>query len=721
MLCIVRSKRSGRSRRQDGVARKKVAQRTTRGGEWQRNAWELVSGTNSMRNVYDTARKSGATFVQGLEVALGVAGEDDNALTSYLKSREAGVPHAVALESATRSAGAPRKKAKAATKTDKNRKLGGESGKGVIKPATTAPMTANMKGRAVGLKLAKKAWGALSDQMGAQWRNMTYAEKATMALSVIPSVSGETAVGVVEGIGSRATQGRGGDEARDVIAAWGEKHGVKQAGSVIGIGVKASTQKEGTATAARRGSKGTTGNATATTEKIATRTIREGQEDVIASRVRTAVDEAKSAQEGMSSRLSAKREKPAWSLEKDERGGPPEGAVPKTIKVQVLDTVVPTKNNLGDATVREVYKTIEIQVMTKNGKVYVLPPAGDWKLIDKDEFKRSIRKGYNAADGSPERVGKRTKKPGQAGPAPIAKPLAEKDPTRQQFDVMSVVGGRKNTEFTDAVLMDAYEQVYKQYATVNKAEAERLKNAGKSKEEIGAAMKGRGAPSVSDVAEAIGFDSSIRDQKFTIRRVAKKFKTEKIRARIIRNVAEGKTPPKNRRKIQLEDSGDAQRERFIAAEDKRARRSAVPRAKPAGKTPIISSYTGAKIGKAVIKGEKIPLLESPKVIAKRRKANAELQAAVPTQTVEPSKIREAILAHFPTTEVGKREGRALRKISELHKLGFSKSEIQKRVVEKKIPNVSARVRKVAKGLGLLNIAAMTAQALSHVGDKKRND
>lgn len=703
------------------MARKKVAQRTTRGGEWQRNAWELVSGTNSMRNVYDTARKSGATFVQGLEVALGVGGEDDTALTSYLKSRESGVPHAVALESATRSAGAPRKKAKAATKTDKNRKLGGESGKGVIKPATTAPMTANMKGRAEGLKLAKKAWTQLSDAMGAQWRNMTYAEKATMALSVIPSVSGETAVGVVEGIGSRATQGRGGDDAREVITAWGEKHGVKQSGSVIGIGVKASTQKEGTSTAARRGSKGTTGQAVVSTEKIATRTVREGREDVISSRVRTAVAEAQGAQEGMSSRLSAKREQPTWSLEKDERGAPPEGAVPKTIKVQVLSQTIPTKNNLGDATTKQIYKTIEIQVMTKNGKVYVLPPTGDWKLIEKDEFKRSIRDGYNAAEGSPERIGKRGKKPGDRGRAPIAKPSAEKDPTRERFDVMSVVGGRKNTEFTDAVLMDAYEQVYKQYAEINKAEADRLKAAGKSKEEVGAAMKGRGAPSVADVAEAIGFDSAIRDQKFTIRRVAKKFKTEKIRSRILRNVAEGKTPPKNRRRVELDDTAEAQRERFLAAEDKRARRSAVPRAKPAGKTPIISTYTGTKIGKAVIAGEKIPLLESPKVIAKRRKQNRELQEAVPTQMVEPTKIREAIMANFPESAVGKKEARALRKISELRQLGFSKAEVLKRVQEKKIPNASARVRKVAKGLGLLNVAAMTAQALSFIGDKKRND
>jgi hypothetical protein len=656
-----------------------------------------------------------------MEVAMEIAGDDPNAIQKYIESRRAGKSHAEALTEAgrTKTTKEPRKRAKAEGPTDKGRQLGGESGKGVIKKGTTAPMTANMKERAEGLAIAKKAWKMLSSQMGGSWNSLSYAEKAELVLRVIPDVSGEVAVGVVEGVGSRATQGRGGEDAKEVIIAWGEKHGVKQSGSVIGVGVKASVQKEGTKAAARRGSKGST-KTTATTEKVPARTTREGREDVIASRVGSVVKDVTERVGGVTTSLRAKRQAPTWSI-KDERGGPPEGGKVKTITVSVPSQTIPTKNAVGDTVIKTIYKTINVEAYTKDGKVYVLPSSGDWKLIDVDEFKAGIRAGYNPADGNPEVIGNPGTKPGRDGRAPIAKPSKEADPAKETFDVLSAVGKRGNTEFTDAVLMDAYEKVYTQYLEKNKEYADSLVAAGKNPEEVAAAMKGRGAPSVRDVAEAIGFDSESRAHLATVRRVRNQFKAERRRATAARNVAKGKKPARNRRKVQMEGTADEQRERFIASEDRRARKRTIPRAKPADTTPILSREEGTEIGRAVIAGTEMPNLTDPGVIAKRRKKNKELRDAVPTQMVEPSKIREAILANFPESEQGKKEARALRKIKELRDLGFPKEEIQKRVQERKIPNVSARVRKVAKGLGLLNVAAMTAQALSFVGDKKRND
>jgi len=656
-----------------------------------------------------------------MEVAMEIAGDDPNAIQKYIEERRSGKSHADALTAATRTktTAQPRKGAKAETKTSKDRPLGGESGKGLVKKGTSAPMTANMKDRQEGLALAKKAWKQLSSQLGSQWNTMSYSEKAELVLRVIPDVSGEVAVGVVEGVGSRATQGRGGEDAKAVIIAWGEKHGVKQSGSVIGVGVKSSVQKEGTKTTARRGSKGST-KTTATTEKVPARTTREGREDVIGSRVAAVVKDTTERVGGVTTALQAKRQAPTWSI-KDERGGAPEGGKLQTIKVSVPSQTIPVKNNLGDTVMKTTYKTIEVQAYMKDGKVYVLPEAGDWTLVDKDEFKAGIRAGYNPADGDPNRVGRPGTKPGRDGRAPIAKPSKEADPSKETFDILSVVGRQTNTEFTDATLMDAYERVYTQYLEKNREYADGLAAAGKSPEEVAAAMKGRGAPSVRDVAQAIGFDSESRAHLATVRRVRKQFKAERIRARIARNEAKGKKPARNRKRTTLEDTGDQQRERFIASEDKRARKRAVPRAKPADITPILSPEEGTQIGRSVITGSEMPNLTDPGVIAKRRKKNKELQDAVPTQMVEPTKIREAILANFPDSEVGKKEARALRKIKELRDLGFSKEEVTKRITERKIKNASARVRKVAKGLGLLNVAAMTAQALSYIGDKKRND
>lgn len=675
----------------------------------------------------------------------------------YNKLRAAGKTYAVAVETATRksegfgpSTVTPEGKRRTPKRVGEKPVIagGGEGGQGKVKRNDLRGATKKAKTRAQGELLVKRVWREATAQAGDSWKTLTYAQKAKIVLDSIPkAIDGEMAIGIVRGLTSRTTGGRGSDDAAKVISSWASERGVRSPSAEITTAKTAG--RGGRKLRARRQGKGSEGisepvskrgrdmiegeSRTRVSETLASVTKqqqgttqeanwKEGESDPS---VQKRVNELMAADTSNKSRKKKYNRALSQALRESrpDRDTTPRGGMPKNVvfKTDVFNVPVgskKSKDGLGDPITIIITEDQKRTFPTVGGKPIVytnkeVDRAG--LLTDKVSksglrwVKVSFKHLFNQIEGGLDvgaTYGFKEKKQKRIPSA--------KTEFKQKMGVLSKQGETGNRNFTEAALMDAYMAAYEKSQKERNALRDKLRAEGKGKEAIKKALGKLGSPTVREVAEAMGFEPSDRDQFALVRRVRSRIRREKLRTKYADKPEPA--PTKGRRTV-LRDTGDEQRARYIAAEDRKERKRQTPKAEPAKRVKIMSDEAATRVAKAVVKGEKPSEADLPSArqIRKAQRINREREMAVPKKKVErPFSIRDAALADLKDPK----ERKAFRTIERLHEAGFKKTQITKMIKGDK--RMTPAVRKVAKGLGMINIATMALNFLDTLDNKKKN-
>jgi len=713
------------------MVKKKIAPRS---GSETADLWERFSDVPEWRSRYDKYRASGMSYARSVEAA-------SRAATSKGAGGAAGTI-------------APTGKARPPKRAGDKPVVagGGEKGQGIVKRNDMKGATKKAKTRDQGEFIVKRAWRAAAETTGDTWKTLTYRQKVQLVLKGIPSkINGEVAIGIVRGLTSRATGGRGGGDAAAEIAAWAKDKGVKSPQGEITVAKTAG--REGRKMRSRRGGKGSEGvqkpmgkevkNAVA--DVVVTRTAdtirrlksetesrtqelgwREGASDpAVQKRVEelVAADTSNKSEKKKYNRALAaalREAKPGVSQPRSERV--PKKAVYKKLTFQVPVGSKKGTNKVGDQITISIIKPKTLNIPTIDGKPIVFtnkivkggaltdkvsPKGRRWVKINMSSYAESLTSGGSPSTPDTRQYGK-PKKEGLQKPS--------KREFKGKMESLSEFGRIGNKEFTEDALLDAYKQIWSKAREENKAAKAKLIAEGASPEKIKEFMRGRGAPSVREVAEAIGFEPNTREELALVRRVGKRIKREGIRREIIRRERRPAKPIKGSKKKFLKDTTEQQRKAFLEAEDRRERKRQTPKAEPAKREKVLTETQAKLIGEAAVKGKAIPesAIPSTKEVARIRRVNKMREDAVPKKRVDkPFSIRDAALKDLTDP----RDRRAFKTIERLSEKGFTKSQV--RDILKGNRNITPAARKVAKGLGMVNIATLALNFLDNLDKKKK--
>lgn len=692
------------------MAKKKIAPRS---GSETADLWERFSDVPEWRSRYDKYRASGMSYARSVEAA-------SRAATSKGAGGAAGTI-------------APTGKARPPKRAGDKPVVagGGEKGQGIVKRNDMKGATRKAKTRDQGEFIVKKAWKAATAASGETWKTLTPRQKVQLVLKGIPSkINGEVAIGIVRGLTTRATGTRGGSDAAAEIATWAKDKGVTSPAGEITVAKTAS--REGRKMRSRRGGKGSTG-----VQKPMGKDVKNAVADVVVTRTGDTVRRLKSQVENLTQDIG-------W------REGESDPAVQKRVK-EIMDADTSGKsrkkkyNRALAAVLREAkpdkgvntpktpafsrYRTIAIPVKKtytgsedpRTGSIRSLtrettkkirvPMVGDkiavyneraarWDLLTVKEFRERA-----ASSDIPEAKDSSGKPPKPA-----------KREFKGKMDLLSKVGEVGNKEFTEASLTDAYMQIREKFIAKNKEAKAKLVAEGASPEKIKEFMRGRGAPSVREVAESLGFEPSTKEEFGLIRRVSRTIKREGRRKEVLRREASKPRKIKGSTRKVLPDTTEKQREAFIKAEDTRVRKREIPKAAPAERTKVLTKSQSDAIGKAVVKGEAVPesAIPAPKEVARIRRVNRLKEDAVPKKIAEkPYSIRDAALQHL----VDPKDRKAFRMIEDLNRKGYSKTQVRDLLSGNR--KITPAARKVAKGLGMINIATLALSLLDNLDNKKK--
>jgi len=605
---------------------------------------------------------------------------------------------------------------------------GGEGGQGKVTRNDMKGATKKAKTRNQGELLVKRVWREATAQAGDSWKSLTYAQKAKIVLDAIPkAIDGEIAIGVVRGLTSRTTGGRGSDDAAKVISSWASGRGVRSPSAEITTAK--TTGRKGRELRARRQGKGSEGISEPVSKKG--REMIEGESKSRVSETLAAVtkQQQETSQEinwkegesdpGVQKRVKelmdadssnkSRKKKYNRALAQALREAKPGKGVdtPKTPAFSRYRTIaIPvtkiysgkedSATGLTKPEKRETTRKIRVPMIGDKVAVYNKRTA-NWDLMTIKEFRARA-----ASSDIPD-----AKDPSGKPPKPSKREAVGK------MEELSRRGTRGNQAFTEAALMDAYMAAYEKSQKERNAVRDKLRAEGKGKEAIKKALGKLGSPTVREVAEAIGFEPSDRDQFVLVRRVRSRIRREKLRTRMADKPEP--TAKKGKRTV-LRNTGDEQRARYIAAEDRKERNRQTPKAPPAKRDKIMSEEAATRVAKAVVKGEKPAEsdLPSARQIRKVQKVNREREMAVPKKKVErPFSIRDAALADLKDPK----ERKAFREIERLHEAGFKKTQITRMIKSDK--RITPAVRKVAKSFGMINVAALALNFLDTLDNKKK--
>lgn len=638
--------------------------------------------------------------------------KDDSAWRArYDKFRAKGMSYPMAVEAAMRkSSGGSVASMTASGKTRRTKTIGTREtipvdpksniskGQGKVKGNSIKGATARAKTRNEGEAIAKAAWKSVSTANAESWKSLSFADKARLALKVIPaSVNGEVAAGVVRAISTRATGGQGADAATKVIADWASDKGV---GDPSGEMTTAkSNGRQGSKARSRRSGRGNTGQ-TEPSGKIPTAALKNKT---------TAAAQLDAATERLSG-IAASALKPDSRIS-NVTGEPPIGSgIPRKAKAAKISIVVETKSAKTGA-IKGSTGEIDPQTKRETKEVYVWERKGSYYVYDASRRKyiKYDKKGAIAALSTLENEPTNTVKPKKPATSPAKMEFPGK------MELLSEVGRVTNKEFTESTLREAYSKVKEKFKEANKKFVDKMTASGATQEQINAAMKGRGAPSVPEVAAALGFTPNTKEEWALIRAVQRTNKMEnreRAAARRAEKPATGKKP----RRTSLRNTGEQQREAFIASEDRRVRNRAVPKAKPAEIKSVFTKAGAEAMAKAVVAGKKVPdsAIPSGKRVKKVRGENFQAKIAVPrVKREKPFSIRDSALSQLTSKE----DKRSFRAIEDLHKSGFKPTRVRELLAGNK--RITPNARRVAKGLGYMNIATIALGLLDSFNEKKK--